>query len=172
MNIESKDTDDTNNVQQYYTANHEKENIRLIQKGKHELEFLRTQDILKRHLPPSPIVILDIGGGSGIHAFPLAKQGHEVHLIDLTPALVEQAKKNGMKDTPLASYSVGDARKVDFPDENCPTIAISMGYSTRRICLFKTFFNCSEGRKFSSNKAEATRLTSPRKPSSKCCFSF
>ncbi|MGA9885728.1 MAG: hypothetical protein WBQ34_18580 [Candidatus Acidiferrales bacterium] len=33
-----------------------------------ELEFLRTQSILERSLPPPPAVILDVGGAAGAHA--------------------------------------------------------------------------------------------------------
>jgi hypothetical protein len=40
-----------------------------------ELERVRTQAILARHLPPAPALILDIGVGAGAYAFPLAKQG-------------------------------------------------------------------------------------------------
>jgi 2-polyprenyl-3-methyl-5-hydroxy-6-metoxy-1,4-benzoquinol methylase len=47
-----------------------------------ELERLRTRAILARHLPSPPAVILDVGGAAGVYAFPLAKQGYEVHLID------------------------------------------------------------------------------------------
>ena len=46
-----------------------------------ELEQLRTQQIVARHLPPPPAVILDVGGAAGAYAFPLALQGYEVHLI-------------------------------------------------------------------------------------------
>ena len=35
--------------------------------------------------------ILDVGGGAGVYALPLAADGYEVHLIDAIPLLVEQA---------------------------------------------------------------------------------
>ncbi|MGH9575428.1 MAG: hypothetical protein ACRD40_18110 [Candidatus Acidiferrales bacterium] len=38
-----------------------------------ELERLRIQTILARHLPPPPAVILDLGGAAGAYAFPLAR---------------------------------------------------------------------------------------------------
>ena len=57
-----------------------------------ELERLRTQQILARHLPSAPVVILDVGGGAGAYAFPLAKQGYEIHLIDPVELYLEQAR--------------------------------------------------------------------------------
>jgi ubiquinone/menaquinone biosynthesis C-methylase UbiE len=57
-----------------------------------ELERFRTQAILARHLPSAPAVILDVGGGAGAYAFPLAKQGYEVHLIDPVELHLEQAR--------------------------------------------------------------------------------
>ena len=47
-----------------------------------ELERLRTQAILGRSLPAAPAVVFDVGGAAGVYAFPLAKQGYLVHLID------------------------------------------------------------------------------------------
>src|SRR5271165_2189385 len=53
-----------------------------IVEGLGQLELLRTREILARHLPSSPLRILDIGGGTGVHACWLAERGHEVLLID------------------------------------------------------------------------------------------
>jgi len=82
-----------------------------------ELEQLRTQTILARHLPSAPAAILDIGGGAGAYAVPLAKQGYEVHLIDPVELHLEQARSyaeaSGIK---LASITQGDASHLDFPE--------------------------------------------------------
>ena len=66
------------------------EDLRLRQ-GLGELEFLRTQEIIRRHLPPGSGRILDVGGASGIHAEWLLEDGHSVHLVDPLPGHVEQA---------------------------------------------------------------------------------
>jgi ubiquinone/menaquinone biosynthesis C-methylase UbiE len=80
-----------------------------------ELERLRTQAILTRHLPPPPAVILDIGGAAGAYAFPLAKQGYEVHLIDPVDLHLEQARSYAQASgVRLASITQGDARRLDF----------------------------------------------------------
>jgi 2-polyprenyl-3-methyl-5-hydroxy-6-metoxy-1,4-benzoquinol methylase len=57
-----------------------------------ELERLRTQAILARNLPPAPATIFDVGGAAGVYAFPLARQGYAVHLIDPVELHLDQAK--------------------------------------------------------------------------------
>ena len=80
-----------------------------------QLELARTQAIIQRYLPPPPAVIMDVGGGAGIHSCWLAKMGYEVHLVDAVPLHVEQARQasQAQADHPLASIEVGDARKLD-----------------------------------------------------------
>ena len=39
------------------------------------IEFLRTQSVLRRALPPPPAAVLDVGGGAGVHAAWLARDG-------------------------------------------------------------------------------------------------
>src|SRR5256885_14842867 len=79
-------------------------------------ERLRTRAFLARHLPAAPAVIYDIGGAAGVYAFPLAKQGHQVHLIDPVDLHLEQARSyaaaTGVR---LASVTKGDARALDPP---------------------------------------------------------
>ncbi len=83
-----------------------------------KLEFARTQEILTRYLPAPPAVILDIGGGPGVYACWLAGLGYEVHLIDLVPLHVEQARQASGRqpERPIASVGVGDARDLAFED--------------------------------------------------------
>jgi ubiquinone/menaquinone biosynthesis C-methylase UbiE len=82
------------------------------------LERIRTQEIMGRYLPPPPCRVLDVGGGTGVYALPLSRQGYEVHLIDAVPLHVERAcASSAASDTPLASAKVGDARKLELPDD-------------------------------------------------------
>ena len=67
------------------------ESGRLLQ-GVGQLEFLRTQEILRRHLPHPPATLYDVGGGSGLYACWLAQLGYEVHLVDIAPLHIEQAR--------------------------------------------------------------------------------
>jgi ubiquinone/menaquinone biosynthesis C-methylase UbiE len=88
-----------------------------------ELERLRTETILARHLPPPPAVVLDVGGGAGAYAFPLAKQGYEVHLIDPVELHLEQARSYGRASgITLASMTQGDARQLGFPASSADAV--------------------------------------------------
>jgi ubiquinone/menaquinone biosynthesis C-methylase UbiE len=90
-----------------------------------ELERLRTQAILARHLPSPPAVILDVGGGAGAYAFPLAKQGYEVHLIDPVELHLEQARSYAeASGVALASITQGDARQLDFPASSADAVLL------------------------------------------------
>jgi 2-polyprenyl-3-methyl-5-hydroxy-6-metoxy-1,4-benzoquinol methylase len=50
-----------------------------------QLERFRTQELLLRHLPAPPAVVLDVGGGTGQYATWLAARGYTVHLVDPVP---------------------------------------------------------------------------------------
>jgi ubiquinone/menaquinone biosynthesis C-methylase UbiE len=93
-----------------------------------QLEFYRTKEIISRHLPKKPTVILDLGGGPGRYACWLAKLGHTVHLVDPVPLHVEQAEaaSRSQRAKPLASATVGDARNLKFAD-NCAGVVLLLG---------------------------------------------
>lgn len=84
---------------------------------RHSVEQARTLELLARYLPLPPAAILDVGGGAGAYAFPLAAQGYTVHLVDLVPLHIEQARQAAaaQPDHPLASIRLGDARALDQP---------------------------------------------------------
>jgi ubiquinone/menaquinone biosynthesis C-methylase UbiE len=102
-------------MQEHYAAVQEAERLAA---GVGELERIRTQDVLTRHLPKAPARILDVGGAAGVHALWLAKQGYEVHLSDPVAKHVEQAKEASRAQVkfPIASCVVGDARKIEQKD--------------------------------------------------------
>ena len=78
------------------------------------LELVRSQEIIRRFIPPPPAVVLDVGGGPGAYACWLAGLGYEVHLIDPVPLHVEQAHRASelQPGRPLASALIGDARRL------------------------------------------------------------
>ena len=87
--------------------------------GQHvfQLEKFRTQEIISRYLNPS-MIIADIGGATGAYSFWLHDMGHHVHLLDAAEFHVETATKISITENkPLASISLGDARKLPFDDE-------------------------------------------------------
>jgi ubiquinone/menaquinone biosynthesis C-methylase UbiE len=89
------------------------------------IEKLRTQAILARHLPPPPAVVIDIGGAAGVHAFPLADGGYDVHLVDPVARHIEQAsaraKGSGIS---LASIVLGDARNLELASSQADAILL------------------------------------------------
>jgi len=91
------------------------EEDRLTQ-GSAVLEEARTRELIQRHAPAAPAVVLDVGGGAGAYAFWLAQLGYQVHLVDAAPRLIDEARRRGAGKQALASYRVGDARALDFPD--------------------------------------------------------
>ncbi|MFC4854441.1 class I SAM-dependent methyltransferase [Actinophytocola glycyrrhizae] len=73
------------------------------------VELLRTRVLLRRHLPEHASV-LDVGGGSGVHATWLAEEGHRVRLVDPVPRHVATARAKGIDAVE------GDARALAEPD--------------------------------------------------------
>lgn len=89
------------------------------------MEELRTTELLARWLPPSPAVVLDVGGAAGRYALPLAAAGYEVHLIDPVPLHVEQAHEaSRVASRPLASIHLGDARALAFDDGSADAVLL------------------------------------------------
>lgn len=46
---------------------------------------------LRKHLPPPPARIVDVGGGAGQQAIPLARDGYEVTILDPSPKMLSEA---------------------------------------------------------------------------------
>ena len=92
------------------------------------LEFIRTMEILHRYLPVPPAVIVDVGGGPGAYALPLAAEGHVVHLLDPMALHIEQAQQASAAQAKggLASLEQGDARELPWPDESAD-VALLLG---------------------------------------------
>src|SRR5690606_34568723 len=74
------------------------------------LEFQRTQEIIRAHIPRGRI--LDVGGGAGIHARALLNADYQVELVDPVLRHVEEAQETGV------TASVGDARDLRQADDS------------------------------------------------------
>jgi SAM-dependent methyltransferase len=104
----------TSEILDYYRRGNEEQRL-TASVGR--LEWIRTWDILERHLPPPPSRVLDVGGGTGVYALPLAARGYRVHLIDAVPLHVERARDlSASSESPLAGADVGDARSLTSAD--------------------------------------------------------
>ncbi len=96
-----------------------------LTKGEFQLEFERSKEILTRALPKAPGRILDVGGAAGAYSAWLADRGYEVHLIDVSPRLVEEARQRHRAATkPIASFTVADARRLPQPDSFADAVLV------------------------------------------------
>jgi len=109
---------------QHYASGYEA--MRLFGSAQGELERIRTQEIIGRHLPPPPRRVLDIGGAGGVYSLWLLDQGYEVCLIDALRLHVELAERTLSEHSNhrLASARVGDARNLDEPDGSAQVVLL------------------------------------------------
>ena len=85
-----------------------------------QLELMRTRELLTRFLPDVPAEVIDVGGGAGIHAFWLAGQGYDVHLVDAVEHHIETARKSAPHNqsapvTMAVGVDIGDSRSGSRP---------------------------------------------------------
>ncbi len=69
-------------------------------------------------LPGSGLRILDVGTGTGYFAVLLGAKGHDVTGIDLTPAMIDEARALAADLGVSARFEVMDAQNLCFPDES------------------------------------------------------
>lgn len=85
----------------------------------------RWQQELLAHLPAGkPLDILDIGTGTGFFAVLMAEQGHRVTGIDLTPAMLDEARALAKGMGLSIDFREMNAQALDFPDE-CFDVVLS-----------------------------------------------
>ena len=101
--------DDSQAVAQYYDSQAEREWQRM---ERHRMEFGISLRSLKRHLPPPPARIADIGGGPGRYAIELAREGYRVTLADLSLGNVALARAKAEE----AGVKLEDCRQVNALD--------------------------------------------------------
>ena len=73
--------------------------------------------------------ILDVGCGYGRITIPLAKMGYQVEGIDLSPNLLEEAKKQAKIAKLKLAFKVGDMRSLPYKDKHFDIV----------ICMWSTF---------------------------------
>lgn len=100
----------------YYERGGERTRLR---EGRGRLEYGRTRDVLRRTLPPAPARVLDVGGGTGVHAEWPAEEGYEVEVIDPVPLHVAEAR-----ELPGVTARLGDARDLPVPDGEADAVLL------------------------------------------------
>jgi ubiquinone/menaquinone biosynthesis C-methylase UbiE len=65
----------------------------------------------------SPGRVLDVGCGTGFLALRFAELGHTVTGIDLSPQMIDRARRKAEQADQQIDFRVGDATALDFPDE-------------------------------------------------------
>jgi ubiquinone/menaquinone biosynthesis C-methylase UbiE len=110
-------------VLEHYASGYESQ--RLLG-GSSRIELVRTQELILRYVLPPPAVIFDVGGGPGMYACWLARQGYEVHLVDAHPLHVELARYASQQqpEAPLAEIVIGDARSLKRPDTSVDVVLL------------------------------------------------
>lgn len=99
---------DFERVKEYYYHFNEDERLQRDSSGRLEYEMVMQK--LQEHLPAKG-TILDLGGATGVYAFPLARMGYQVHLADLSERLIAIAKEKSDKqeNVKLATCEVVNA---------------------------------------------------------------
>ena len=87
-----------------------------------EVEFTRTQRIVLRHLPPSPALVADVGGGPGRYTLWLASLGYQVRHRDLVRSHVAHVATEA--DGAAVETAVGDARRLDLADGSVDAVLL------------------------------------------------
>jgi len=136
-------------IESHYGTGYERG--RLFPGGRPSLEFVRALELLDRLLPPRPARVLDVGGGPGTYAAPLARRGYQVHLVDPVALHVQQAREVAGHDPgPAFMATAGDARDLPAP-----------GGSQDAVLLFGPLYHLTEAADRRLALAEARRVLRP-----------
>lgn len=110
-------------IESHYGTGYERS--RLFPGGRASLEFVRSMELLERLLPAPPAQVLDVGGGPGSYAAPMAGLGYRVHLVDPVRLHVEQALQAASGD-PAVSFTaaMGDARELSEAAESQDAVVL------------------------------------------------
>jgi SAM-dependent methyltransferase len=96
-----------------------------LEHGAFQLEELRSRELILRHAPELPAVVLDVGGAAGAYAFWLAERGYEVRLFDAVPRLVDVARqRNEHAVRRLTACRVADARALPEANDSAAMVLL------------------------------------------------
>lgn len=96
-------------IQTYYGVTFDESARLTTRSAQGPLEFQRTQELIREHAPLGRVI--DIGGGSGVHAKALQDGGYDIELIEPVRRHVDAARAAGLE------AHLGDARDLPFDNE-------------------------------------------------------
>lgn len=114
-----------------------------------QIEFARTQEIIRRYLTTPGLRVADVGGGPGVHARWLANDGHHVTLVDPVARHVEDARQIESGPGSIRA-EVGDARSLELEDG---------GFDA--VLLLGPLYHLPESEDRRTSLAEAKRIVTP-----------
>lgn len=110
-NIESR-------VQNYWTKRAHDFNIVRKNELNSSISKRWTEEIVHFLPEDKPLRILDVGTGTGYFAILLSQIGHQVTGIDLTDAMLQEARENAALYQVCPVFLQMDAQDLDFPDQS------------------------------------------------------
>lgn len=134
-------------LERYYGRDEEKDRLA---SGVGRVEFLRTIEVIGRHLPPPGAVIADIGGGPGHYTDWLIEHGYTVIHRDPIPLHVDHVSR---RHGSAVDAAVGDARSLDLGSA-----------SVGAVLLLGPLYHLNERSDRLKALAEANRIVQPNGP--------
>ena len=114
-------------------------------------EFDEPQVAAVRDVVPVDARVLDVGCGYGRITLPLARAGYEIEGFDLSPALIEAARRAADAEGLPIAFTVGSMRSLPYPSASFDAV----------VCLWSAFHELLEEEEQSEAIREMWRVLRP-----------